>query len=213
MLPQLIKHCENFEREHDLISKERQNLLTQIANTIEFEIKNQGNVQLIYICTHNSRRSHFGQIWANVLAEFYGISSQIEAFSGGTEVTALHTNSITALKRLGFEITSDTAGTNPRYIVKYGENLSTICFSKVYDNSENPQKDVLAIMTCSHADENCPFIPGAKARFATPYEDPKLFDATELQDQKYLERALEIGREISFMMQLVGSKKDNTDKR
>ncbi|MBZ9627224.1 hypothetical protein LB450_03820 [Psychroflexus sp. CAK1W] len=209
MFPKIEKLCRKFENERGLISAERKTVLKTIATAIDSEIEKKGKARLVYICTHNSRRSHFGQVWANVAAEFYGISALIEAFSGGTEVTALHPNSVTALKAMSFEITSNSVGTNPRYKIKFGEGLSTSCFSKVYEASENPQKDFLAIMTCSHADENCPFIPGATKRFATPYGDPKTFDETSFQDEKYLERALEIGREVCYMMSLSASKKDN----
>ncbi len=200
MFPKIEKICRKLESERDSISAERKQILENIASAIDAQIEKQGKAQLIYICTHNSRRSHFGQIWAIVAAEFYGMSSVIEAFSGGTEVTALHPNSITALETMCFQVKSDLAENNPRHEVKFGSDLSTTCFSKVYDDSENPQNHFLAIMTCSHADEHCPFIPGATSRFATPYEDPKLFDNTKLQDQMYLERAVEIGKEVLYMM-------------
>lgn len=210
MFPRIEKICQKFESEWEVISKERKSVLKRMVTAIDSEIEKRGKAKLIYICTHNSRRSHFGQIWASTAAEFYGMSTKIEAFSGGTELTALHPNLITALKTLCFQINSDSGEINPKYKVKFGEEKSTTCFSKVYDDPENPGKDFLAIMTCSHADENCPFIPGASARFSTPYEDPKLFDNTKLQDEKYLERALEIGREICYMLSLSTSKKDNT---
>lgn len=210
MFPRIEKLCQKFESEQGLISAARKATLRRIAKAIDSEIEAKGKAQLIYICTHNSRRSHFGQIWASAAAEFYGMSSVIEAFSGGTEVTAVHPNSITALETMCFQTKSDLAENNPRYEVKFGDDLSTTCFSKVYDDPENPQKDFLAIMTCSHADENCPFISGASSRFATPYDDPKLFDNTKLQEEKYLERAIEIGREACYMMSLATSKKDNT---
>jgi protein-tyrosine phosphatase/arsenate reductase len=210
MFPKIEKLCQKLESEHDSISEERKQVLEHIASAVDLELEKKGNVKLIYICTHNSRRSHFGQIWANVAAEFYGISSLVEAYSGGTEVTALHPNSITALEKMCFEISSDAAITNPRYQVKFGDEMMITCFSKGYDDSYNPEKDFLAIMTCSHADENCPFISGATERFSTPYEDPKIFDGLKLQDKKYLECALEIGKEVFYMMSVVAaSKKDN----
>jgi len=212
MFSKIEKLCQKLEGERDSISEERKQVLKDIASAIGIEIEKNGEANLIYICTHNSRRSHFGQIWAIVAAEFYGLSSKIEAFSGGTEVTALHPNSVTALKSMGFEVSTTTSEANPKHDVKFGKQKSTTCFSKVYDDSENPNKDFLAIMTSSHADENCPFIPEALSRFATPYEDPKLFDTTQLKDVKYLERALEIRREVFYMMSLSGSKKDNAQK-
>ncbi|NEV94591.1 hypothetical protein G3567_10595 [Psychroflexus sp. YR1-1] len=210
MFPGIEKNCRKFESELHLISAERKTILNSAAKAIDAQIDKNGVAKLIYICTHNSRRSHFGQVWAAVAAEFYGMSSEIEAFSGGTEVTALHPNSIKALETMCFQITSDSVGANPRYNIKFGSELSITCFSKVYEDSENPKQDFLALITCSHADENCPVIRGASERFATPYEDPKLFDNIELQDKIYLERAMEIGREVCYMMSRSASKKDYT---
>ena len=62
----------------------------------------------------------------------------------------------------------------------------------------NPEKDFAAVMTCSHADEHCPFIPGATARIALTYDDPKDFDDTPLESEKYRERVMQIGREILY---------------
>ena len=58
-------------------------------------------------------------------------------------------------------------------------------FSKVYDHKVNPVTNFAVVMTCSHADENCPFIPGAEKRISVMYEDPKLFDHTVLEKEKY----------------------------
>lgn len=206
MYPKIKTQCLKFQNELYLISEERQLILKSIADALVARINSEGRAALIYICTHNSRRSHFGQIWANVLAEFYEISASIKAFSGGTEVTALHPNSIQALRTLGFQITSQGQDANPIHTVSFGEGLSTDCFSKIYDDSSNPQNDFFAVMTCSHADQNCPFIPGAAARFSTPYEDPKRFDSTPQVAEKYMERCLEIGLEITYMLNLVDKK-------
>jgi arsenate reductase len=51
-------------------------------------------------------------------------------------------------------------------------------------------------MTCSHADEGCPLVIGADARFPIKYNDPKVFDDTDLQTTKYAERSLEIAQEM-----------------
>ena len=67
---------------------------------------------------------------------------------------------------------------------------------KLYDDPSSPKNGFAAVITCSHADENCPFIPGAEARIALNYEDPKAFDGTDKQDQMYLERSRQIGREM-----------------
>ena len=154
---------------------------------------------MIYICTHNSRRSHFGQIWAHVAADFYNIS-KVNTFSGGTEATTFNINAINSLKRIGFQIEQIDKTENPIYHVFYTDNQKpSVCFSKVYDHSQNPEKEFAAIMTCGDAEENCPFIPGVELRIATTYVDPKAFDNTNLQDEKYDERCRQIARETFYV--------------
>ncbi len=155
-------------------------------------------INLVYICTHNSRRSHFGQIWAQVAAHYYNIPN-VYSFSGGTEVTAFNSNAIHALKRIGFVIKANGAEQNTRYSVFYAEDeRPCVCFSKTYHDPENPQKEFAAIMTCGEAEENCPFIPGAEFRISTTYEDPKAFDYSPLQDTMYDRRCRQIALETFF---------------
>jgi arsenate reductase (thioredoxin) len=203
MLFEKIKQtCDILAAQFDQITDERKKLLQRLAQHIEQLKSTNKPINLVYICTHNSRRSHLGQVWGQVAAEFYGIKN-INTFSGGTEATAFNMNAIAALKKNGFEINSDKQSSNPRYTVYFGNNNSTVCFSKVYDHIENPTAHFTAIMTCSDADENCPFIPGVDLRISTTYDDPKAFDNTPLQDEKYLERSHQIGRECLYVFSLV----------
>ena len=70
------------------ISKERLEILEPIVNHISEEIKVNKRINLNFICTHNSRRSHLSQVWAQTIAKFYNINN-VYCFSGGTEVTAM----------------------------------------------------------------------------------------------------------------------------
>ena len=54
-------------------------------------------------------------------------------------------------------------------------------------------------MTCSEADAGCPFVAGAEKRFPVTYEDPKAFDGTPRQREKYLERSLQIATEMAYV--------------
>ena len=182
----------------DKIPDERKEILSQLSTHIKEQRQKNQAINLVYICTHNSRRSHLGQVWGAVAANFYGISG-INTYSGGTEATAFNPNAIKALKTAGFEISQLTQGQNPRYLVSFGEDLSTTCFSKVYDDKENPSADFVAIMTCSHAEENCPYIPGVDLRIGITYDDPKDFDGTPQQDEKYLERSNQLALENLYV--------------
>jgi arsenate reductase len=203
MFSRIKKYCDDLAGEFDTISNERKSLLGKIASFI-ISKKNAGKpINLIYICTHNSRRSHFGQIWAQVAAHYYNIKN-VNVFSGGTESTAFNINAINAIERIGFDIKKMNNDVNSIYHISYDENQKPIiCFSKVYNNPENPKSEFAAIMTCSDAEENCPFILGVELRVGTTYDDPKAFDNTPLQDVKYDERSKQIAIETLYVFSLV----------
>ncbi len=185
------------------IPQQRKELLDKITNYIQGKQAANKPVHLVYICTHNSRRSHFGQVWAKVASVYFGIKD-VHTFSGGTEATAFNINAINALKRVGFDIKPISIEKNSVYLVLYDEKEPPIrCFSKTYDDPKNPKEGFAAIMTCSDAEENCPFIPGVELRIGTTYDDPKAFDGTSLQDEKYDERCKQIALETFYVFSKV----------
>ena len=203
MYPQITKYIKEAEKGFEAIPEERKFLLAKITKYVSDRLKANLKAELIYICTHNSRRSHFGQIWAKTAAAYYGIDN-VTTYSGGTEATAFNPNAIKAAETAGLKIEKDNSSTNPRYIVHFQEIGDTIlCFSKKYDDAANPQDGFCAIMTCTEADGACPFVPGAVARVSTPYNDPKAFDNTPEQDAKYSERCLQIATETLYTFSLV----------
>lgn len=194
----ISSYLKDFENSFKLIPEKRIILLKEFAEYISQKLKNRETVNLTFICTHNSRRSHFTQIWMQTSAEFYGFKN-VHCFSGGTEATAFNTRAVKALQKSGFEIKKNDDSENPVYFVKYSEEAEPIkCFSKTYNNPFNPQKGYAAIMTCSDADENCPVVFGADARFPIRYEDPKKFDNTAEEEKMYDERCKQIATEMLF---------------
>ena len=178
------------------ISAERQELLKPLVEYIQNKISSNQPIRLNFICTHNSRRSHLAQIWAQTMAYYFEIKS-IDCYSGGTEATAMFLQVTETLRSQGFQIQQLSENQNPIYAVKYDENENPIiCFSKVYQHDFNPKQNFGAIMTCNHADEGCPLVVGAEARFPIKYNDPKAYDGTDMQSAKYAERSLEIAQEM-----------------
>ncbi|MFL5754205.1 MAG: protein-tyrosine-phosphatase [Bacteroidia bacterium] len=203
MFTPIKNYCDRLLAEFSFIPDERKELLGKIAAYISAKQLKHEPVNLIYICTHNSRRSHFGQVWSTVAAHYFK-TQNVRAFSGGTEVSAFNVNAINALKRNGFNITAERTEKNPVYSVFYaGDEPPVPCFSKIYNDTENPTEKFAAIMTCSEAEENCPFIPAAELRIATTYEDPKAFDKTPLQDSVYDSRCKQIALETFYAFSLV----------
>ncbi len=198
ILPSLLPTIERLTNEFNQIAPERKQILRELTDFVRQKI-NAGDVaRLNFICTHNSRRSHISQLWAQAAAYYYGLQN-VQCFSGGTEATAFNPRAVTAMQKAGFDIQTFKGGDNPVYHVTVAAGAPPLpVFSKRYDDIVNPKTDFAAIMTCSHADENCPLIPGASKRIALTYNDPKDFDGTPLEAAKYSERVDEIGREILF---------------
>lgn len=202
MYPTISTFCNQLILRFNEISEERKSLLQKISHYIQTQKDNNQTINLVYVCTHNSRRSHFGQVWAAVAANYFGVNN-VHTFSGGTEATAFNPNAINALRKIGFDITDDGKPINPNYTVKYADDDYTTCFSKLYNHPTNPQQHFAAIMTCSDAEQNCPFIPGVDLRIGTTYNDPKAFDNTPQQDAAYTERATQIALECLYVFSLV----------
>jgi protein-tyrosine-phosphatase len=198
MYKKLETYIQSLDKAVSEISDERRKKLGQIAEFIQSE----DPAKLTFICTHNSRRSHLCQIWAATLADHFGLD-HLQAFSGGTEATAFNPRAVAAVKRVGFKV-ENPGGDNPHYQVSYADDPPPlVCFSKTFDDPRNPQKDFAAIMTCSDADQNCPFVPGASFRASIPYVDPKEADGTPEETQTYDERCYQIATEMYYMMSLV----------
>ena len=204
----LINHAMNHTLNTSLesilslsISDERKSLLQALIDYIKSKREKGQPIRLNFICTHNSRRSQFSQIWAQTAADYFEIPAF--CYSGGVEVTACNERTIHSLERSGF-IISKHGHSNPIYfILQDKDTRPIIVFSKLYDDVINPHGNFATIMTCSHADENCPFIPGAEARIPVWYEDPKEFDDTELESTKYDQRSQQIASEMFYVFSRV----------
>jgi len=134
MYPKIKSICDELILQFDSISTERKRVLTTISEYIQ-QKKSEGlPIQLMYVCTHNSRRSHFGQIWAAVAASYYGVLN-VTTFSGGTEATAFNQNAIQALEEIGFQINSKVSGANPVYEVFFIRIATTYNDPKVFDGT------------------------------------------------------------------------------
>jgi arsenate reductase (thioredoxin) len=203
MYQKIRRLTQELTKQYKQIPQERKFILQRIATYIQEKYDKSEPIKLVFICTHNSRRSHFGQIAAALAADFYCID-RVEVYSGGTEATAFHPNAINALLNLGFTINSEDENMkNPRWNVHFGANKSTVCFSKTYDDKFNPQENFASIMTCSDAEQNCPFVSGSEFRIATTYIDPKKTDGTPLQNVTYQERFLQITTEMLYVFSRV----------
>lgn len=181
------------------ITDERKIVLQPLIDFVEFKNENNLEIRLNFICTHNSRRSHLSQVWAQTAAYFYNIKN-VSCYSGGTEATAVFPKIVETLVKSGFKVKKLSKDNNPIYTIKFTQNENPIIgFSKKFDDDFNPIDSFAAIMTCSQADGDCPYVAGAEKRFPITFEDPKVFDNTLQQDEKYMERSLQIASEMFYV--------------
>ena len=182
------------------IDKDRMSSLNQLVHYLSESLLMWHKVQIIFVCTHNSRRSQFSQTWGQFAADHFDLA--IQCFSGGTEVTACNPRTIASLQRSGLILQKKTTeGDNPRYAVASPEiNECLELYSKLVDDPCNPRENFAAVMTCDHADKNCPTILGAERRIPIRYEDPKAFDDSPQEKDMYDQRSLQIAKEMYYVM-------------
>ncbi|MHA6697715.1 low molecular weight phosphatase family protein [Chryseobacterium sp. A321] len=182
-----------------LSSAERRTKLQPLIDFIQEKTDEKKEINLNFICTHNSRRSHLAQVWAQAAAAHFKIE-KVACYSGGTEETALYPKVAETLLNQGFDAFKIGEGSNPVYAIKFEANsLPILGFSKKYDSAFNPTSSFAAILTCSQAEEACPFIAGAEKRIGIPFEDPKISDSTPEQSQVYADRSLQIASEMFYV--------------
>ena len=189
----------------ETITTARKTLLQPLVAYIQTKVDRDQVVNLHFICTHNSRRSHLSQVWAQTMAHYFQLK-QVFCYSGGTESTALFPMVAETLRKSGFQIAQLSEGKNPIYSIKYAVNAHPIMgFSKRLEDDFNPKSDFAAIMTCDSANEACPFVPVSEARIPITYADPKAFDDTPQQAEKYQERSMQIATELFYVFSQIGS--------
>jgi len=193
--------CKELTTEFDQIPAARKAQLTSLSDYVRKKMETKETPKLVVICTHNSRRSHIGQIWLAVAADYFQLPA-IETFSGGTEATAFNIRAVNAFQKTGFEIAAaDATAENPRYQVSWKEGMKPYeAFSKKYEGAPNPKENFAAIMVCNSADKGCPVVTGCDFRLSLPFDDPKAFDDTDLEQAKYSERIRQIGREVLYSL-------------
>lgn len=181
----------------------RRELLQGMIDYLSGALSERGEVKLNFICTHNSRRSHLAQVWAQVAAHYFDLQG-VKTYSGGTEATECNIRTVRSFRRAGFAIVASTEGENPVYLIQFSEEVPAMsAFSKVYSEGGNPQEGYAAMMCCSDVSEKCPLVFGAEERIPLHYEDPKAADGTAEEAARYDERSFEIAQEMFYAMSVV----------
>lgn len=199
LYPTLARYLADRRGEMGRIDPQRRAQLDPIADHLRAQIASGHTPGLLFVCTHNSRRSHMAQLWAAAAAHAHGLD--ITTHSGGTEDTAFNPRAVAAMQRAGLHIDQTTRGRNPIYHARIGPSVTPMtCFSKAFGDPPNPSEGFAAVMVCAEADEACPYVPGANARFSLPYLDPKASDGSDAEAATYDERCAQIAREMLYII-------------
>ena len=198
LTPELEQYLNQRQAEFNQIDTARRIVLEPLAKALASGLHDKSIVDVTFVCTHNSRRSHMSQLWMKAAAE--SLKLPLTTWSGGTESTAMNPRAVASLRRAGFKIIQTTKNSNPIYHVSMGtESPTQTCFSKPWSSAPNPTSDFFAVMVCNDADQKCPTVPGATDRFAIPFVDPKVSDGTEAESSTYDERSAQIAREFLWV--------------
>jgi len=111
--------------------------------------------RVLFLCTHNSARSQMAE---GLLRHLSG--GRFEAFSAGTEATAVQPLAIQVMSELGIDISKHESKTLDRYILDQFDYVITVC---------------------DDANESCPLFPNAEKRLHWSLPDPAKATGTEAQ--------------------------------
>lgn len=221
LLPTIRAHAERIAATLDRADEVHQHAARRLGAWIAQASRPGQGVNVIVICTGNSRRSILGSTMGNVAAAYYGLP-EVRFFSGGTAPTAFNPRTIAALQAIGIQIepTGEEAPRgepetpNPKYRVRWGTSgepePEAIEFSKAFTDPWNPRQGFAAILVCDSADAGCPFVPGAALRISAPYADPKDFDGTAREADAYAERRDDIARMMFAALRQAGEELGRT---
>jgi arsenate reductase (thioredoxin) len=184
---------------HD-ITKSRIKELQSLIDYIQEKKHKNLPIHLNFICTHNSRRSQFAQVWAHLAAIYYTIEN-FYSHSSGTSVTACNPRMIQTLNAIGFKISPHLKETQIYYTLNFSQQLSQIIlYSKLNTQAIDQDLPFAALMICTNADQNCPLLSNAEKRISLPHHDPKAYDHTPLETKKYAETSRQIATELFYVM-------------
>ncbi|MCB0704825.1 MAG: protein-tyrosine-phosphatase [Saprospiraceae bacterium] len=200
----LLQLFANLETEWPGISAHRKEQLNMLSQLILEHHAHSPEINLLFVCTHNSRRSQLGEVWMHAVAIYYDLP-WLHAFSAGTETTAFNDRMVHALQQAGFPLIKTKTSENSEFSLSLPGSGSSdrALFSKSWSDPSIPKTGLLAIMVCTDAEQNCPFIPGAIARFPLPYEDPKEADDSPEEELAYQLKVREIGLEMLYLGWLI----------
>ena len=165
--------------------KDKKNYLDDVVSKIEKILPITNNI--VFLCTHNSRRSQLCQVWGSILSKIYNIDLKFN--SAGTEKTEVYKTVFYCFSNVGVEIKDSKV---------FYRDLSLSLNSKVLEEIQSDK--FISIMTCSDAEKSCPSDSRSIKNISMTYQDPKVFDYTEKEKDEYLKTSKLIAKELNYVL-------------
>jgi hypothetical protein len=216
LLPKVRAHADFLTTTFDMIGADHRQAGQTLADWIASNYRPGQPLNVVVVCTGNTRRSILAATTGNIAASYYGMP-EVRFYCGGTSPTALNARALKTLREMGVEIDplGKEAGrgepntANPMYRVRWGSPsdsrgpaMEAVEFSKHYTDSSNPQQGFAGLTVCAEADVECPVVKGSALRISMHYLDPKIYDDGAYESAKYAERRDDMGRSmLSVMLQ------------
>ena len=169
-------------------SEKEKKIIYNVINKLNNNIKVCRDI--VFICTHNSRRSIFCEVWANILANKY--LKNINFYSAGTERTSIHNEVIKSFSRLGIKTKENT--------IQIGET-SIILKSKIL--KELKLDSFISIFTCGEAEESCPIDRRSQINIPLLFDDPKRYDGLKNERIEYDKTCSLIAKKLNFIIKRI----------
>jgi arsenate reductase len=139
-------------------------------------------VRVLFVCTHNSARSQM----AEGMVRAWG-GGRFEAFSAGTEASAVRPEAIAVMREIGIDISGHTSKTILPFL---GEEFAWV------------------ITVCDQAKESCPVIPGATQQAHWSIDDPSEMEGSEKERLHAFRTARDTLRDRVHMFLLAAGRAD-----
>ncbi len=217
LLPKVREHADSLTTSFDMIDETHRLAGRKLVDWIAKNYRPGKPLDVVVVCTGNSRRSILGATMGNIAAAYYGMP-EVRFHSGGTAPTAFNARTVNALKEIGVEV-EPTGKEAARGEPQDGESGLSRPLGNARRNGRRRRwkrrsfpstttirpirkQGFAALMVCGEADAACPFVKGAALRVSMPYLDPKIYDGGAYESAKYAERRDDMGRlMLSVMMQ------------
>ena len=138
--------------------------------------------RVLFVCTHNSARSQMAE---GLLRRF--ASDHFDAFSAGTQVTAVRPEAIRVMSEIGIDISGQESKSVDRYL---GEKFEWV------------------ITVCDRAKETCPVFPGSGETAHWSFDDPSEAEGSEEERLQVYRRVRDQVRDRLKMFILAAARED-----